>query len=71
MARLALYKAPGDLYDRATRACTRSPFSHCELVLPDGRTLNSRTITALAIWQRLSAGGYSRATEKLHLSVWL
>lgn len=41
MVRLALYKAPGDFYDRAIRAWTRSAYSHCELVLPDGRFVSS------------------------------
>lgn len=42
MVRLALYKAPGDLYDRAIRAWTRSPYSHCELVLSGGRFVSSQ-----------------------------
>jgi hypothetical protein len=41
MIQLALYKAPGDLYDKAIRVWTRSPYSHCELVLPDGRFASS------------------------------
>lgn len=41
MIRLALYTAPGDTYDRLIRAWTRSPYSHCELVLPDGRFVTS------------------------------
>ena len=41
MIRLALYKAPGDTYDRLIRAWTRSLYSHCELVLPDGRFVTS------------------------------
>lgn len=39
--RLALYKASGDVMDRAVRAWTRSPYSHCELVLEDGRFVSS------------------------------
>lgn len=39
--RLALYKAPGDLVDRAVRLWTRSVYSHCELVLSDGRFVSS------------------------------
>jgi len=39
--RLALYKAPGDTYDCLIRVWTRSPYSHCELVLPDGRFATS------------------------------
>ena len=39
--RLALYKAPGKLSDRLIRTWTRSPYSHCELVLPDGRFVSS------------------------------
>jgi len=39
--RLTLYKAPGDTYDRFIRLWTRSPYSHCELVLPDGRFVTS------------------------------
>lgn len=38
---LALYKAPGDLVDRAVRLWTRSLYSHCELVLADGRFVSS------------------------------
>ncbi|WP_288358453.1 hypothetical protein [uncultured Pseudomonas sp.] len=41
MIRLALYKAAGDTYDRLIRAWTHSPYSHCELVLPDGRFVTS------------------------------
>ncbi|ALZ84712.1 hypothetical protein APT59_11090 [Pseudomonas oryzihabitans] len=41
MIRLALYRAPGDTYDRLIRAWTRSPYSHCELVMPDGRFVTS------------------------------
>lgn len=41
MIQLALYKAPGDLYDRLIRIWTRSPYSHCELVLEDGRFASS------------------------------
>lgn len=39
--RLALYKAPGSFYDWAIRAWTRSAYSHCELMLPDGRFVSS------------------------------
>lgn len=39
--RLALYKAPGDLTDRAVRLWTRSIYSHCELVLADGQFVSS------------------------------
>lgn len=39
--RLALYKAPGGFTDKAIRIWTRSPYSHCELVLPDGRFASS------------------------------
>lgn len=39
--RLALYKAPGDLVDRAVRLWTRSIYSHCELALEDGRFVSS------------------------------
>lgn len=38
---LALYKAPGDLVDRAVRLWTRSIYSHCELLLEDGRFVSS------------------------------
>ncbi|WP_244322649.1 MULTISPECIES: hypothetical protein [Pseudomonas] len=41
MIQLALYKAPGDLYDRLIRIWTRSPYSHCELILEDGRFASS------------------------------
>lgn len=41
IVRLALYKAPGELSDRLIRAWTRSPYSHCELVLPDARFVSS------------------------------
>lgn len=41
MIRLALYKAPGDISDKLIRLWTRSAYSHCELVLPDGRFVSS------------------------------
>lgn len=41
MVRLALYKAPGAVTDRLVRIWTRSLYSHCELVLPDGRFVSS------------------------------
>jgi hypothetical protein len=41
MIQLALYKASGDAYDKLIRLWTRSPYSHCELVLDDGRFVSS------------------------------
>lgn len=38
---LALYKREGDWTDRLIRWWTGSPYSHCELVMPDGRWLTS------------------------------
>ncbi len=41
MIRLALYKGAGDWMDSGIRIWTRSPYSHCEIVLPDGRWVTS------------------------------
>lgn len=41
MIRLALYKARGNLFDRLIRIWTGSIYSHCELVMPDGRFMTS------------------------------
>lgn len=38
---LALYKGQGRLFNRLIRLWTRSKYSHCELVLPDGRWLSA------------------------------
>lgn len=38
---LALYKGRGTLFNRLIRLWTRSKYSHCELVLPDGRWLSA------------------------------
>lgn len=38
---LALYKGRGTLFNRLVRLWTRSKYSHCELVLPDGRWLSA------------------------------
>jgi len=38
---LALYKGRGTLFNRLIRFWTRSAYSHCELVLPDGRWLSA------------------------------
>lgn len=38
---LALYKGRGTLFNRLVRHWTRSTYSHCELVLPDGRWLSA------------------------------
>lgn len=38
---LALYKGRGKLFDRLIRLWTRSKYSHCELVMPDGRWLSA------------------------------
>lgn len=38
---LALYKGEGDWTDRLIRWWTGSPYSHCELIMPDGRWLTS------------------------------
>lgn len=38
---LALYKGEGTLFNRLIRLWTRSIYSHCELVMPDGRWLSA------------------------------
>ena len=38
---LALYKGKGTLFNRLIRLWTRSIYSHCELVMPDGRWLSA------------------------------
>lgn len=38
---LALYKSKGTFFNRLIRLWTRSKFSHCELVMPDGRWLSA------------------------------
>lgn len=38
---LALYKGKGQLFNAAIRLWTGSEFSHCELVMPDGRWLSA------------------------------
>lgn len=38
---LALYKGKGKLFNRLIRLWTRSRYSHCELVMPDGRWLSA------------------------------
>lgn len=38
---LALYKGKGTFFNRLIRLWTRSAFSHCELVMPDGRWLSA------------------------------
>jgi hypothetical protein len=38
---LALYKGRGTLFNRLVRLWTRSIYSHCELVMPDGRWLSA------------------------------
>ncbi|MBD9483913.1 hypothetical protein IB229_13080 [Pseudomonas sp. PDM14] len=38
---LALYKGKGKLFNRLIRLWTRSKYSHCELVMPDGRWLSA------------------------------
>ena len=38
---LALYKGRGTLFNRLIRLWTRSIYSHCEIVLPDGRWLSA------------------------------
>lgn len=41
IVQLALYKGAGDWSDALIRAWTQSRYSHCELVLPDGRWVSS------------------------------
>lgn len=41
VVQLALYKAPGKLFNRLIRLWTGSKYSHCELVMPDGRWLSA------------------------------
>lgn len=38
---LALYKGKGKLFNRLISLWTRSKYSHCELVMPDGRWLSA------------------------------
>lgn len=38
---LAAYKGKGTLFNRLIRLWTRSKYSHCELVMPDGRWLSA------------------------------
>jgi hypothetical protein len=38
---LALYKGNGTLFNRLIRLWTRSKYSHCEIVMPDGRWLSA------------------------------
>ncbi|EMO9523727.1 hypothetical protein RJ634_006313, partial [Pseudomonas aeruginosa] len=38
---LAAYKGKGKLFNRLIRLWTRSKYSHCELVMPDGRWLSA------------------------------
>ena len=38
---LAMYKGKGRLFNRLIRLWTRSKYSHCELVMPDGRWLSA------------------------------
>ena len=38
---LALYKGKGTLFNRLIRLWTRSKYSHCEIVMPDGRWLSA------------------------------
>ncbi|ERI52170.1 hypothetical protein N878_01175 [Pseudomonas sp. EGD-AK9] len=38
---LALYKGKGRLFNRLIRLWTRSRYSHCEIVMPDGRWLSA------------------------------
>lgn len=38
---LALYKGQGRLFNRLVRLWTRSSYSHCEIVMPDGRWLSA------------------------------
>lgn len=39
--KIAFYKAEGNLVDKLIRVWTRSKYSHCELLLPDGRMFSS------------------------------
>ncbi|MFU3873509.1 hypothetical protein ACM7HL_12685 [Pseudomonas aeruginosa] len=41
MIYLAAYKGEGKLFNRLIRLWTRSRYSHCELVMPDGRWLSA------------------------------
>lgn len=38
---LALYKGKGTLFNRLIRLWTRSKYSHCEIVMPDGEWLSA------------------------------
>ena len=39
--RIAFYKADGNFIDKIIRIITNSKYSHCELLLPDGRMFSS------------------------------
>lgn len=39
--KVAFYKADGNFIDKVIRLFTRSKYSHCELLLPDGRMFSS------------------------------
>jgi hypothetical protein len=39
--KVAFYKASGNFSDKIIRLVTRSKYSHCELLLPDGRMFSS------------------------------
>ena len=41
VVKLALYKGKGNLFDTLIRWWTGSDYSHCELILPDGRWVTS------------------------------
>ncbi|MDR7024221.1 hypothetical protein [Pseudomonas peli] len=57
---LALYKGKGTLFNRLIRLWTRSKYSHCEIVMPDGRWLSASAMD----------GGVRAKTIVLNLEHW-
>lgn len=58
--RIAFYKADGNFIDKIIRIITNSKYSHCELLLPDGRMFSSDG------WNN----GIVRYTDKYTLCNW-
>lgn len=57
---LALYKGKGRLFNRLIRLWTGSKYSHCELVMPDGRWLSASAMD----------GGVRAKRIELNLAHW-
>ncbi|MBS7724580.1 hypothetical protein I0E51_06075 [Pseudomonas lalucatii] len=71
---LALYKGRGRLFNRLIRLWTRSRYSHCELVMPDGRWLSASAMDGgvrakrieldLAHWDLIPCPGPTRTRSR-------